>query len=198
MSRNLQNQRFTVLSRLLHWTMAVMVIAMLFIGAAMVVSPTAYDALRSVHRPLGVAVLVLAVVRVVNRLLHRPPPHPPTMSRPERVVAIGSELLLYGLLLVQPLVGWGMTSAAGTPVVLFGSLRLPRILPADPTLYAALHQTHAVLAYLLFFAFLAHMSAVLFHSLVLRDGLLDRMAFWPAARRKEQSPSDADGTSAGT
>jgi cytochrome b561 len=41
-----------------------------------------------------------------------------------------------------------------------------------------LRETHTILAYLLFLAFLAHMGAVLFHTLILRDGLLDRMAPW--------------------
>ncbi|MEV5542155.1 cytochrome b [Saccharopolyspora shandongensis] len=192
MTSRTRNHRFTVLSRALHWTMAAMVIAMLFIGVAMVVSPSAYHALLFIHRPLGIAVLALALIRVVNRLLHRPPPHPPTMSRPERALAIGSEYLLYGLLLVQPLVGWSMTSAAGNPVVLSGSLHLPDLLPPSPALYAALHQVHTILAYLLFFAFAAHLSAVLFHSLVLRDGLLDRMAFWSCARTKPQFTNDAE------
>ena len=32
---------------------------------------------------------------------------------------------------------------------------------------------------LLFLTFTAHMTAVLFHTLVLRDRLIDRMALWP-------------------
>lgn len=170
-------QRFTLLSRLLHWVMAVMVIAMLFIGVAMVASLGNYHLLVAVHRPLGALILVLALVRLANRLRHRPPPHPPTMRPLERVVATGSEYLMYALMLAQPLVGWGMLSAAGTPVVLFGSLHLPPVLPHSPALYAALRETHTVLAYLLFAVFTAHLCATLFHTLVLRDRLLHRMTF---------------------
>ncbi|SDZ39597.1 cytochrome b561 [Saccharopolyspora shandongensis] len=176
--------RYTVFSRVLHWVMAVMVIAMLFIGVAMVASPSAYHALLFLHRPLGIAILALVVVRFVNRLLRRPPAHSATMSPAERVVATGSEYLLYALLFAQPLIGWAMTSAAGTPVVLYGPLHLPAILPPSASLYSTLREAHTVLAYLLFFAFTAHMCAVLFHALVLRDGLLDRMAFWHSTRPK--------------
>ena len=55
------------------------------------------------------------------------------------------------------------------------------ILPHSVTLYVILRKTHTYLAYLLFFAFIAHFGAVLFHSLILRDGLLSRMAPWRAS-----------------
>ena len=50
------------------------------------------------------------------------------------------------------------------------------ILPVHPALYAVLRKAHTLLAYLLFLAFLAHLGAVLFHTLILRDRLLKRMA----------------------
>jgi cytochrome b561 len=55
------------MSRLLHWAMAAMVLTMLGIGVAMVVSLGDYHLLVSIHRPLGIAILALVVVRFVNR-----------------------------------------------------------------------------------------------------------------------------------
>src|SRR2546421_12087586 len=101
-------RQFTALSRLLHWTMAAMVLTMLCIGVAMVVSLRNYHVLVSIHRPLGIAILILVVIRFVNRLANPPPPFPATMSRTERLAAMVSELTLYGLMFVLPLVGWGM------------------------------------------------------------------------------------------
>lgn len=102
------------------------------------------------------------------------------MSRAERRIASWSEYLLYGLLLVQPLVGWAMLSAARYPmVVLIGPVRLPDIAPHNLDLYAVLRQVHGVLPFLLFLTFTAHVCAVLFHTFVLRDRLIDRMAVWP-------------------
>ena len=117
--------RFPAVSRLLHWTMAVMVLTMLCIGVAMVVSLGDYHALVSIHRPLGIAILILVVVRFMNRRLNPPPPFPDTMSRLERRAATASELTMYGLMFVLPLVGWGMLSAARYPIVLFGSSIYP-------------------------------------------------------------------------
>jgi len=171
-------QQFTVSMRFLHWLMAVMVLAMLGIGLAMVLSLGNYHWLVSIHRPLGVLILVLVVIRFVNRSFSTLPPFPPTMSPLERLVAHASEILLYTLLFVQPLVGWGMLSAARYPIALWGPLHLFPILPHSVMLYAVLRKTHTVLAYLLFFAFVAHFGAVLFHTLIVRDRLFSRMAPW--------------------
>src|SRR5437879_7447915 len=167
--------RFPAVSRLLHWTMAVMVLTMLCIGVAMAVSLGDYHALVSIHRPLGIAILILVVVRFVNRLLNPPPPFPATMSRAERLAASASELTMYGFMFVQPLVGWGMLSAARYPIVLFGSAHLPFILPHDAMLYAVLRKAHTIIAYLFFLTILAHFGAILFHTLIVRDGILKRM-----------------------
>src|SRR5206468_8541284 len=95
-----------------YWTMSPMVLTMLCIGVAMVAWLGSYHVLVSIHRPLGIAILILVVVRFVNRLLNPPPPFPATMSRAECLVATASEFLMYGLMFVLPLVGWGMLSAA--------------------------------------------------------------------------------------
>ena len=183
MKLSTEPRQFTAFSRLLHWTMAAMVLTMLGVGAAMVASLADYHVLVSIHRPLGIAILVLVVVRLVNRLLNPPPPFPATMPRAERLAATGAEFLMYALMFALPLVGWGMLSAARYPVILFGSLHLPYILPHDVALYAALRKAHTVLAYLFFLTFLAHFGAILFHTLVLRDGFLKRMTTWAGASR---------------
>ena len=175
--------QFALLSRILHWLMAALLLAMLFIGVAMVSSLGDYHKLVALHRPLGILILILAAIRVVNRMFTTLPPFPPTMSPLERRIATASEKLLYTLMFALPLVGWGMLSAGHYPIVMFGPVHLPPILPANPTLYAILRKTHTILAHLLFVTFLAHLSAVLFHTLVIRDGLLRRM-LWPASPRK--------------
>jgi cytochrome b561 len=182
-ARMTDRQQFTGSMRLLHWLMAALVLAMLGIGIAMVASLGDYYRLVSLHRPLGILILLLVVIRFVNRCLSSLPPFPATMSPQERFAAHASEVLLYTLLLVEPLVGWAMLSAARYPIVLFGSLHLFPILPHSVTLYAILRRTHTFLAYLLFLAFVAHFGAVLFHTLIVRDGMLSRMAPWRARAR---------------
>jgi len=158
--------------------MAAMLLAMLFIGVTMVASLGDYHKLVAIHRPLGIMILILAIIRLINRMFTTLPPFPPTMSQRERRIASASERLLYTLMLALPLVGWGMLSAGHYPIVMFGPVHLPPILPANPLLYAILRRTHTILAYLLFVTFLAHLSAILFHTLIIRDRILHRMALW--------------------
>ncbi|HET7667475.1 MAG TPA: cytochrome b [Mycobacterium sp.] len=169
--------RYPVRTRILHWLTALLVFSMLFIGFVMVNSLGTYTALRGIHMTLGVTVLAIVVVRVANRFTHRVPKLPDTVGWLEHKLVVGSELALYTLLLAQPLVGWAMVSASGQPVVILGALHLPRIAPFDAELYFVLRQTHSLFAYALVAIIAAHVSAVLLHTLTLRDGMLSRMAF---------------------
>ncbi|HEY5777916.1 MAG TPA: cytochrome b/b6 domain-containing protein, partial [Terrimicrobiaceae bacterium] len=146
MNKRKPRTQFAIQSRILHWLMAAMLLAMLFIGVSMVASLGDYHTLVAIHRPLGIMILVLAVIRFVNRMFTTLPPFPPTMSRQERFMASSSEKLLYALMFALPLVGWGMLSAGHYPIVMFGSFHLPPILPANPMLYAVLRKTHTILA----------------------------------------------------
>jgi cytochrome b561 len=176
---NSARSRFLPLSRWLHWSMAVMILAMLFVGIGMATSVSErYSLLVAIHRPLGIAVLIVVAIRLVNRLLHRPPPLPESLPPLQRVAAKASHVLLYALMFVMPLLGWGMLSAARYPIVIFGSVRLPPILPHDPALYAVLRQLHTDFAYVLFGVFLAHLGAALLHGLIRRDGVFESMAWW--------------------
>jgi len=185
--------RYPLRTRILHWLTAVLVFSMLLIGFAMVNSIGSYASLRAVHMSLGIIVLVIVVVRAANRFTHRVPMLPETVGWLEHKVVIGSELLLYALLLAQPLVGWAMVSATGKPTVVFGSVPLPRIAPFDADLYFALRQTHSLLAYTLVIVIAAHVSAVLLHTLTLRDGMLSRMAFANSATSEPASVHPAIG-----
>ena len=146
-----------------------------------------YHRLVAIHRPLGILILILAAIRLATRMFTTLPAFPPTMSQQERFVAKASELLLYTLFFALPLVGWGMLSAGHYPIVMYGAVHLPPILPPQPELYALLRETHTLLAYLLFLAFLAHFGAMLFHTLILRDGLLNRMVPWSIQNRTRKA-----------
>lgn len=177
---------FTPAARVLHWLMAVAIVAMLFIGVGMVASVSERHVwLLRIHKPLGIAILILAVVRLAVRLRHKPPPLPADLPALQKLAAHASHWLLYGLMLAMPLVGWAMLSAGGYPVMLSESLRLPSILPANAVAFAVLRHLHSWLALLLFVVFLAHMAAALYHGLIRRDGVMSSML---GRRRTSTSP----------
>ncbi len=120
-------QRFTPLQRGLHWLMVVFILAMLFIGVGMVstVEPK-YLTLVSIHKPLGMAILVLALVRLAVRLRAGAPPLPADLPEPMKLAAHLSHYALYALMIAMPLIGWGMLSAAAYPVMLWDGVYSPR------------------------------------------------------------------------
>src|SRR6516164_3642387 len=149
-----ERQRFTPLQRSLHWLMALCILAMLFIGVGMVSSvKPKYLTLVSIHKPLGIAILVLALIRLAVRLI-----------------------------------GWGMLSAAAYPVVLFGGVHLPAVLPQSDSLHTLLWNAHFYLAFVFFALVLLHIAAALFHALVRRDGVFEAMA--PVSTHHEVAPAE--------
>jgi cytochrome b561 len=169
--------RFTPTQRFLHWLMAAGITAMLFIGVGMVstVQPK-YLTLVAIHKPLGIAILVLAMIRLAVRLRAGAPPLPADLPVPMKLGAHLSHYALYALMIAMPLLGWGMLSAAAYPVVLFGPVRLPRILPQSDSLHTLLWNAHYVLAFVFFATILLHVAAALYHALIRRDGVFEAMA----------------------
>ena len=168
---------FSPLARALHWTMAPLIIAMLFVGVGMVATVShAHNTLIAIHKPLGIALLVLVILRASVRIRRGSPPLPADMPAPQRIAARLSHLVLYALMAAMPLIGWAMLSAASYPVVLFGSVHLPSIVPLNPQLHSLLWRAHHYLAFAFFAVILMHVAAILFHKLIRNDGIFETMA----------------------
>jgi cytochrome b561 len=176
---------FNLLARLLHWLMAVLILMMVFVGIGMVstVSPK-YHQLLSFHKSVGSLILLLVAVRLINRLLRPPPPLPVDLPGWQKSLAKASHVILYALMFALPLVGWSMLSAGGYPIVVFGAIRLPPILPHDVAVFAVLRTLHTLLAVVLFAVFLGHLGAALFHKLIRRDTVFDSMTTGDAPRHR--------------
>ncbi|HDS0925483.1 TPA: cytochrome b [Pseudomonas putida] len=172
-------EAFHPFARLLHWLMAVLILAMLFIGVSMVADLSLrHPVLISLHKATGLALLVLVVLRIAARLTLPHPPLPNDLPKLQRWTAGASHLLLYGLMLAMPLLGWAMLSAGDYP----RPLGLPAIAPHNLQLYAVLRQAHGWAGYLLFATVLVHVGAALIHAWVRRDGVLRSM--WPGPLRR--------------
>jgi hypothetical protein len=76
-------QKFTALSRIFHWLTAILIFAALFIGFTMVIWLAGYAELRVIHMSIGALILLVVILRIVNRARHHPPAWPPTVGRLE-------------------------------------------------------------------------------------------------------------------
>ncbi|CAP45250.1 cytochrome b [Bordetella petrii] len=166
---------FSLPARLLHWLMAAGIIAMLFIGVGMVASVSErHQWLIQIHKPLGLALLALACLRLARRLYGGAPALPADLPAWQRQAAHVSHVLLYALMFAMPLIGWAMVSAGGYPVMV-GNWQLPSIAPANAALFAWLRGAHRYLAFALLATVLLHLAAALFHGWIRRDGVLHAM-----------------------
>jgi cytochrome b561 len=183
-------QRFTPLQRALHWLMAIFILAMFFIGVGMVstIAPK-YLPLISIHKSLGAVIFILALIRLAVRWHYGAPALPADLPVPMKLAAELSHYVLYILMIVMPLLGWGMLSAANYPVVLFGGLHLPMILPQSDSLHTALWNAHFTLAFAFFAIVLMHLAAALFHALVRHDGVFEAMAPVPRHESAQERTS---------
>ncbi|WP_334184208.1 cytochrome b [Novosphingobium sp.] len=184
---------FHPLLRVVHWLMAALILAMLFIGVGMVsTTGPAYTTLLELHRPVGIAILILVLLRLPLRLATGSPPLPLDLPPMQVLAAKGSHVLLYASMAAMPLIGWAMLAAGGYPVEVFPGLILPPIAPHDLRLYAVLRQAHTVIAVLFFALILAHLCAALFHGLIRKDGVLRSMTVGTPPSPPEPSQDNSE------
>lgn len=170
--------RYTYTAMLLHWLIALLVVAAFTMGLVMTdipgLTPTKLR-YYSWHKWMGVTVLLLAVLRVLWRLGHAAPAYPATMPRWQQAAARGLHGLLYVLIFAVPLSGYFYSLASGVPVVYLGLVELPVLIDASPTLKPVLKAVHFWLNMLLAASVAIHVGAALKHQFVDRDGTMRRI-----------------------
>jgi cytochrome b561 len=132
------------------------------------------------HKTIGMAVLILAVLRLLWRLFNRLPPMPATMPRWERLAAAAGHWLLYALILAVPLSGWLYSSAAGLGDYWWGAVSFPSLVDASERMEDLFGLTHRILVISLAVMAGIHVLAALRHHFWVRDTVLTRMLpIWP-------------------
>ena len=177
--------RYSAVAILLHWLIALLILIIAALGLVMThvkLAPLWQFRFYQWHKSIGITILVLAALRLLWRLTHRPPSLPEAMPRLEKRAATGTHVLLYGLILGLPIVGWALVSASplNIPTVLYGVLRwpdlpIPKALPGVGPTAKLLGLVHAYGAYVLIGLVVLHALAALRHHLVLKDDVLRRM-----------------------
>ena len=193
-------RRYSRVAIVLHWTLAALILFQIVGGVVM--HEMAYSDLKvdlyQWHKSFGLTVLALALLRLLWRLGHRPPPVPATLPRWQRRAAHLTHVGLYVFMIGVPLIGWAYisTTPRGFPTELFGLIPVPDLpLADDPgaaTLWQRAHKATAVA----FAALIAlHAAAALYHHYRLRDPVLWRMAPWVSRKwvsrgRWQDAPAD--------
>ncbi|MEX0759978.1 MAG: cytochrome b [Tistlia sp.] len=176
--------RYDATARALHWSVALLVLLQFPLAVYMDRFVEAFSQeqfrLYSLHKTIGVAILLLVVVRLGWRLVSPPPPLPASMPAWERRAAHTGHAALYLLLLAQPVVGLLHGFASGFPTVLLFGVTVPSLLATDKALTDLFGTAHFYLGWTFLAVVALHVAAALRHRFLLKDEILSRML--PGAR----------------
>lgn len=175
--------QYTRTAILLHWLIGLSIIGLLALGLTMEDFPkdlrgTAY----MIHKSLGLAVLVLSVIRIVWRLAHPVPPMPANTKKWEKTVAILVHTGLYILMIALPMTGWALVSSSprNFPIDWFGLFEWPKLpvlseIDNKAEVSHSFEETHETLAWIAMTLIALHIGAALKHHFIAKDSVLVRM-----------------------
>jgi cytochrome b561 len=169
---------YSASAKLMHWFVAAAVIALLAIGPVMkrlVPEGSLRDNLYNFHEALGALVLIIMVVRVARRMAFGVPVPDAAMPLVEQRASLWAQYALYVLLFVTTLLGWAGTNAYGDPVSVFGLFDFPAIVGKDQPLSDRMFVWHLICGIVIGVIVALHIAGALYHWLVKRDSVLQRM-----------------------
>ena len=186
MSDTSPKHRYDAIAQLLHWVIAGLIVTQFVLANLAEDAPSTMQklAMFTRHKSFGMTVLMLAVVRLLWRLGHKPPALPTGMKSYEVTVAKLTHVLFYVLLFAIPLSGWLMSSARGFTVSWFGLFSWPNLIAKNQDTFELLKEVHEALAATLFFLAILHILAALKHHFWNKDDVLKRMLPFTNARGK--------------
>lgn len=164
----------SLVTRGIHWftVFAVLAVFVSVVIGADLEDPDQKKLIIGLHQSLGLSVLLLNGLRLLWRWTH---PFPSLVTDPlKRAVGHSAHVVVYTLLIAQPLLGWAYVSARGRLPSLWG-IPLPALLEKNRELADQIHVWHEWTGWALLAVIGAHAAAALFHHFVLRDGVLRRM-----------------------
>ena len=182
---SLAQARYSRVAMWFHWIIATLIIVNLLIGYFHDdLGKSASHQAISLHKSIGLTVLLLSLGRLLWRLGHRPPAFEGVMARWEATMARAAHWLFYGLMVGLPLSGWLMVSGGKYPTMFFGLFTVPGLpVHGGRESHEFWETTHTVLGYAMLVLLLLHVAGALKHIADGKRHLVGRMAPWISGRR---------------
>ncbi len=180
------NHRYGTISTLLHWLMFALIAAGYAFIELRELFPKGSDpreAMKALHFMLGLSVLLLALPRLLIRASSITPTIEPEPVAWQQIAARWTHLSLYLFMLIMPLLGWTLLSAAGKPIPFFG-LQLPALVGENKDLAELVKEAHETLGTIGYVLIGLHGLAAFFHHFIQRDNTLTRMLPLSKANKK--------------
>ena len=173
---NMTGSAYTPIARFFHWLTAAFLLANFLFGLSLENLPLSPIKLQRIawHKWTGITILGLVSMRLIYRLLVKPPPPEPGPEWQLKAARLvhGS---LYFLMFAIPFSGWCLSSAAGIPVVYLSLWELPALLPKNKAWVDGLKGLHLGLNVSMAVLVSVHVLAALKHHITDRDLTLVRM-----------------------
>jgi superoxide oxidase len=186
----IESGRFDQISIALHWLTVLLIIvqfASAWLREAVEHDTRLAAAILASHQTTGVLTWIVVLVRLVWRYTFAYlPPFPQSMPQVQQWIAKANEYGLYALLLLQPITGFGDALFRGHPFELF-IWEVSTPFEHNVAIRSIFEEVHEFGAKALLALIGLHAGAALFHHLVLRDGVLQRMLPWTSARSSAQT-----------
>lgn len=168
-------EKYGLISRLLHWLMAATILFMIGLGMYMT-SLEKTDIMRpqlyGLHKSIGVTLLLLAGIRILW-LMISPPPSPLQILKKFEVIIAKSVIgVLYLLMLVIPSTGYLMSNAFEKPINFFGIIELPQLIASDVAVGKFLSEVHETSAFLMLTLVMLHIAGALKHRLLILQRMI--------------------------
>ncbi len=175
----IRNDRATwgIVSQALHWLIAAMIFAQIALALIFKQLPRGPElfAIVNDHKSLGLAILVVALIRLIWRWANAVPDLPDTLNPRERSAARFTHRALYALIIAMALTGWFGSAALGFTFRWFNLFQVPNPIGKDVRVGHTLYATHSILALALGLVLLLHIAAAIRHHWILKDDTLRRM-----------------------
>jgi len=194
-----QTQRYNKIAVLLHWLIAIAIFGMFALGWYMSELPKeapkqlAFDLFDwgiytwqlaeeasprtfyfNLHKSIGVTVFGLIVLRLLWRLMNKPPAMLSSYKAWERKLATGTHHLLYLLMVAIPVSGIIMATYSKYGIKWFGLDLIPGL--DDKNMRDLFKEIHEIIGFVLLILLVLHIGGALKHKFVDKDDTMKRMS----------------------
>jgi cytochrome b561 len=166
---------FGLVTRVIHWTMALLILAMIALGLRLTSMEPGLSNLwlYGLHKTFGITLLALVVFRILWHVLS-PPPAPIGPPGRMRLFVRLWHWTLYALMIATPIAGWAGSSASGIDTVIFNRFTLPPLVEPNETSEFVWFILHEIFAKTLLGMVIVHVLGALKREMG-GDGTLTRM-----------------------